>query len=140
LSHTALHIDNKQTKSNQSGWNFNWLPLRSVQQYNSIAPLGWNDGSMIPAKGYQTMLSAGFRTDYGILSAQLNPEFVFADNPSFQTFPLTGKDSEIYNHIYYLNFMDAPERFGTSNYSKVFWGQSSIRLNSKSLSFGMSMA
>src|ERR1700740_104043 len=33
--------------------NFQFLPATLVQQYNSVLPYDWNNGSMIPAKGYQ---------------------------------------------------------------------------------------
>jgi hypothetical protein len=114
------------------------LPIRLTQQYNTLAPMGWNDGAMIPAKGYQMLLSAGVYTSYGPLSIQLKPEYVYAANLNFETFPLTENASVRSAHISYLNSMDAPERLGTSNYNKFFWGQSSIRVAIKKFSIGMS--
>lgn len=38
----------------------------------------------------------------------------------------------------YYNNIDLPARFGKDQYSKVYWGQSSIRLNYKEMSFGVS--
>src|SRR5689334_200954 len=35
------------------------LPIVLQQQYNAHHPYGWNDGSMIPAKGYENQLSLG---------------------------------------------------------------------------------
>ena len=35
------------------------LPFTLITQYNSHHPFGWNDGSMIPAKGVQTFVRAG---------------------------------------------------------------------------------
>jgi hypothetical protein len=115
-----------------------FLPIKLTQQYNTLAPVGWNDGAMIPAKGYQALLSAGLYTSYGLLSVQLKPEFVYADNPIFETFPLTESASVRSAHISYLNMMDAPERLGLSNYNNFFWGQSSIRLAINKFSIGIS--
>jgi hypothetical protein len=63
---------------------------------------------------------------------------VVAANSEFETFNKNQYDVvfaryyDIYNHI------DLPVRFGTTEYDKAYWGQSSIRLNYKSLSVGLS--
>jgi hypothetical protein len=49
----------------------NLLPVSWTQQYNSHHPFGWNDGVMIPAKGYQTMISAGVYAKVGPLSVRV---------------------------------------------------------------------
>lgn len=118
---------------------FKLLPLTWKQQYNSDHPEGLNDGVLIPARGYQTMVSGGFFAKYGWLSVQLRPELVYAANKAFSGFPDAHPDAiweTYYNQI--LRFIDIPERFGESAYQKVFWGQSSIRLNYRSISFGIS--
>ncbi|MDB5090771.1 MAG: hypothetical protein JWR09_4765, partial [Mucilaginibacter sp.] len=108
------------------------------QQFNSDHPYGWNDGPMIPAKGYQTMLSGGFFVKFGPLSVQLRPEFVYAANPSFNGFGTGHSDSELLNYYSYHNYIDWPERYGTGSYNKAFWGQSSIRLTFGPASIGIS--
>ncbi|GAA4741382.1 capsule assembly Wzi family protein [Flavisolibacter ginsenosidimutans] len=115
------------------------LPLSLTQQFNSHHPYGWNDGSMIPAAGYQAQFSVGLFARFGPFSVQLRPEFVYAQNASFATFPSQHNDS-IWRSYYYtvLNKIDAPERFGNGTYTKLFAGQSSIRLNVKKLSLGLS--
>nr|WP_315198799.1 capsule assembly Wzi family protein [uncultured Flavobacterium sp.] len=132
---------NNETHSNKNLKNkisFQALPIRLTQQYNTFAPSGWNDGAMIPAKGYQTLLSAGFYAKYGILNVQIKPEYVYATNPYFETFPLDETNIARSNHIYYLNYSDSPERFGDKAYSKLFWGQSRISVDYKSMSIGVS--
>jgi hypothetical protein len=118
---------------------FKWLPITSTQQYNTHHPYGWNDGSMIPAKGYQHKLSGGIYTRWGPLSIQLQPEVVYAQNSNFRTFSTHHTDS-VWS-VYYktvLNVTDNPERFGTGGYAKFFPGQSSVRLHYKKLSLGLS--
>jgi hypothetical protein len=112
---------NEITKSSQKKPSFEYeiLPITWKQQFNSHHPFGWNDGGMIPAKGYQTMISAGIYAKAGPLSIQLQPEFIYAANPNFETSPLFG----------------APTN---GAYKKLFPGQSSIRLNLKNVSFGLS--
>ena len=115
------------------------LPLVFTQQFNSHQPYGWNDGSMIPANGYQAQVSAGVFVRTGSLSIQFRPEAVFAQNASFATFPVGYNDSlwrSYYNVV--LNMIDAPERFGTGAYVRFFPGQSSIRFHFKKLSIGIS--
>jgi hypothetical protein len=114
------------------------LPLTVQTQFNSDHPYGWNDGAMIPAKGLQTLVSAGVFVQYGPLTVQFRPEFVYAQNSDFSTFNPNSLDY-VFTHYYNIyNNVDLPARFGTGTYTKAFWGQSSIRLNSKSLSFGIS--
>jgi hypothetical protein len=115
------------------------LPIELKQQYNTHHPYGWNDGSMIPAKGYQTQLSFGVFFKKGLISLQLHPEIVFAQNSFFFTFPSQQTDT-IWNSYYntVLNRIDAPERFGSAGYLKIFPGQSSFRINYHKLSFGIS--
>lgn len=114
------------------------LPVTIDQQYNTHHPYGWNDGAMIPARGYQTMISAGFYAKAGLLSVQFKPEVVWAENRAFETFPTNHYDVVWANYYYFLNRIDNPERFGTKAYSKLLPGQSSIRLNYKALSLGLS--
>lgn len=52
--------DSTQNSQKTHQFNFKILPVSLVQQYNSLLPLGRNDGVMIPSKGYQMKFSAGF--------------------------------------------------------------------------------
>lgn len=129
---SVLHADSllrtgmKLYTSKTGKSNVQILPLSWQQQYRSHPAYSWNDGSMIPAKGYQTRLSAGVFAGYGFLSIQLKPEFVFAENKSFEEFPS------------HYGSADLPVRFGRDAYSQLSWGQSSIRLNFDPVSFGLS--
>lgn len=122
----------------QSKYKLELLPLSLQTQFNSHHPYGWNDGPMIPAKGLQTVVSAGLFFEYGPLTVQLKPEFVNAANSDFETLNKGHYDIIFARYYDIYNNIDLPARFGTSSYSKVFWGQSSIRLNYKALSFGLS--
>lgn len=117
---------------------FQILPLSWQQQFNSDHPYGWNDGPMIPAKGYQTMLSGGFFVKLGPLSIQLRPELVYAANPVFNGFATGHSDQDLTNYYSFGNKIDNPERFGNGSYSKAFLGQSSIRLTFGAASIGLS--
>ncbi len=117
---------------------FQILPLTWQQQFNSDHPYGWNDGAMIPAKGYQTMVSGGFYFKYGPLSIQLRPEYVYAANPPFNGYASGHTGPDLSAYYAYHNLIDNPERYGTTAYNKAFWGQSSIRLTFGPVSIGLS--
>lgn len=115
------------------------LPLVWVQQINSHHPYGTNDGLMIPAKGYQTLFSAGVYAEAGPLSIQLRPELVYAQNAAFVQSLDAPLEAKVLSGIKgYYNGIDAPERMGNGAYNQLSWGQSSIRLNWRALSFGLS--
>jgi hypothetical protein len=116
-----------------------FLPFSSVFKYNSEFPYGWNDASMIPAKGLQSLHSFGVSASYGPLSIQLKPEYIHAENPEFEGFP-----SEQYDVVWakyydnYFNVSDITEWYPEAPYQKLLWGQSSIRLNFDPVSVGLS--
>ena len=114
-------------------------PLTLRQQFNSRYAYLSSDGAMIPAKGYQTLVSAGVYASLGPLSIQLQPEFLFAQNPKLANFP-AGYNDTLWRTYYYTvaNRVDAPEQFGKGAYARLFPGQSSIRFNFKKFSLGFS--
>jgi hypothetical protein len=125
-----------QSKDHKFKWSF--LPLSLQTQFNSHHPYGWNDGPMIPSKGLQTLASAGIYMEYGPLTVQLNPQLVTAANSDFETFNNNHYDVIFARYYDIYNNIDLPVRFGIGSYNKLYWGQSSIRLNYKALSLGVS--
>lgn len=117
---------------------FQLLPITFLQQFNSDHPVGYNDGAMIPARGYQNMFSAGVYAKIGPLSIQIRPEYVYAKNKDFQGFYKQQTDQIWYEYSELFNFIDLPERFGDTPYHKLTWGQSSLRLTLGSISVGLS--
>ncbi|MDP4291850.1 MAG: capsule assembly Wzi family protein, partial [Bacteroidota bacterium] len=123
---------------------FKFLPATWINQFNTDRPAGFNDGPMIPARGYQTMYSRGIYFRYRHLSIQLQPEIVYAGNSNYEGFPHTLYDPVLADQRWYqyynydLNNIDLPERFGLKDFTKAFWGQSSIHLNYGAFSFGLS--
>ncbi|MXV17385.1 capsule assembly Wzi family protein [Hufsiella ginkgonis] len=117
---------------------FSVLPVSWQQQFTTRSPYGWNDGLMIPARGYQTTLSGGVYARLGPLSIQLKPEFVYARNRDFSLF--RSGNPGLSNTFFRLirNVSDVPEQFGHGAYAKATLGQSSIRLNAGPVSLGFS--
>ena len=144
FSNSRLQNPNDSLELEDGKYSLKRLPILWKQQTNYHHPEEINDGAMIPARGYQTLLSTGIYFKYDHLSIKLQPEFVYAANLEYDGFPLTRTeqawaDRRWYEYYYYyLNYIDAPERFGETAYQRVFWGQSSIRLTFNSISLGLS--
>lgn len=119
---------------------FQILPISILNQFNSQRPEGINDGSMIPSRGTQIRASAGFYFNFGPLSIKIKPEFVYAQNKFFEGFPssFTSKAGITYPSSPYNNIIDLPEKFGNEQYSKAYWGQSSIGLTLGAISLRLS--
>jgi hypothetical protein len=117
------------------------LPLDFNIEFNSHHPYNRNNGSMGPNRGYQHILSAGIYAEIGPLSIQLKPEYLYLENKDFEGFGEgpNGHYSVTWAKRYILwNTIDMPERFGEKSISKTLIGQSSIRLNFKGLTLGVS--
>ena len=107
---------------NKADWKhavFSALPLTIIQQYNTHHPYGWNDGSMIAAKGYQALISGGFYASYGAVEVQLMPELIYAANPAYESNTAYGSNTG-------------------GVYQRVLPGQSSIKLSAGAFSIGLS--
>lgn len=114
------------------------LPFSWQQQFNTHHPYSLNDGAMIPARGYQTMVSGGLFAKAGPLSIQFRPELVLAENKPFETFTSHKTDQQLIAYYNFKNIIDLPEYFKDEPYKRVFWGQSSIRLTVGPMSAGIS--
>ena len=90
------------------------LPVQLTQQFVTAQPFQELDGPMLASSGYQLMASAGMYARLGPLSIQLQPQYVYAANQNFRG------------------------TIQTPNYSKTYWGNSSIRLNAGAFSVGLS--
>ncbi len=66
------------------------LPVTLTTQFNSHHPYGYNDASFIPASGLQSQLSFGANIKAGPVKLQLQPELIYAANPTFRLMVVTG--------------------------------------------------
>ena len=122
----ALIVSENQDPLKEASYRFlrntgklSLLPTTFLSKFNSHHPYGWNDGAMIPAKGFQSIVSPGVYAELGPLAIQLKPEFLNASNLAYEN----------------------TEGFGTIPTKKVqrfFPGQSSVRLNAGHVSLGIS--
>lgn len=94
-------------------------PLKLETVFNSTRPYGWNNGSMIQAKGLGSRLSTGLHYSNGPFEFNLQPEWVMSTNNNYSRTTLYGMPTQ-----------------GT--YSRIFAGQSFANLNLGKIKMGYS--
>tara|TARA_B100001175_G_scaffold315959_1_gene328697 strand:+ start:884 stop:2575 length:1692 start_codon:yes stop_codon:yes gene_type:complete len=125
-------------KNKTESIKFDILPVDYFIDFNSHHPYNRNNGSMIPNKGYQHLISFGFKVNLGPLHIKFNPEHHFAQNLKFDTF-WEGHYPEIWAERYKLwNRIDMPERFGNNQHNRTLLGQSSIGIRWKNFNLSLS--
>ncbi len=116
------------------------LPIVNKLQYVGDHPYDWNDGAMIPAKGWQQYLNAGVNLKWKQFEVQIAPEFVAAQNLGFEGFSENLDPVHWRDYYRFYNFIEQPERFGTEQYSTFFFGQSFLKYNFKNTTISLSTA
>jgi hypothetical protein len=86
---------------------------------------------MIPTRGLQQILSPGIHFNFGLISIQFKPEYVFSENKLFNGFSENHYDVIWQRRYNAWNKYDIPERFGDESFKKTYLGQSSLKLNFK---------
>jgi hypothetical protein len=118
--------------------NLRVLPLRQLTQFNSLRPLAWTDGAMLPSRGWQFYYSIGLELRAENLLVKFQPEYTWAFNEKFQGFP-TDHYPIIWKYYYqWLNRIDQPEHFSAEPYYKFRPGQSRIQVMAKGIALGVS--
>ena len=128
---TILESKNKKIKIKTLGVDY-------FLEYNSLYPYKKNNGTMLPNRGYQHIISPGIFFQIGPLSIKLKPEHHYSENKTFEGFSYE-HDPRIWSIRYRLwNKIDMPERHGFKRHNQTTLGQSYFRLNWKKLSLGFS--
>ena len=132
-----LNTANTHLKWSKGDFNISALPINILYNNNSTIPSGINQGSLIPNRGKQKLISSGFRLNWkNKISIQFAPEYQDAENIIFAKYPSNSTDWEQY--YYFLNHIDLPEQQGTSAFKKWTPGQSSIKYHFNKLDIGLS--
>lgn len=121
----------------------NWIALNHVNfttNYNDSLPMGYNNGTLLQASGWQSRYSLGISAQLGRVSIKFQPEFVFAQNKEQYVIPLSFNDGDFFSRYYFMNInvIDLPSRYGTQKVQKFYPGQSSIKYNFNKFSVGFS--
>ncbi len=125
-------------KSKSEKFKLSVLPVQLTTIYNSTLPDGWTNGVLIPAKGLQTLLSAGIHMKLGKLTIQLYPQYHYAQNLAFEEYP-EDASTEYFDFLRRsVLYIDSPVRYGDSPISNFSMGNSHIMMNFDGISFGLS--
>ncbi len=114
-------------------------PLRAyaTMVYNSAFPRTSNDGALWAGKGLSAIISAGLDLRWGPLSARLQPELTYSENRSFPLATGPGTSRSPFAYPWHIG-IDYPQRFGSSAYTTLDWGQSGLRLDVGAFTAGIS--
>jgi hypothetical protein len=115
-------------------------PLRLGATFNSAYPYGANDGAVWAGRGLTTVVSGGIAAGVGPVSLAIDPVAFRADNTAFDLLPNGLSGPQAFNHGTSATMVDLPQRFGNASYSGIDPGNSSIRFDSRILTFGVSTA
>jgi hypothetical protein len=115
-------------------------PLRLGATLNSAYPYGANDGPVWAGRGLTSVVSGGIAAALGPISLALDPLAFRANNTAFDLLPNGLSGPQAYNHGRFSTVVDLPQRFGSSPYSRVDPGNSSVRFDSRLVTFGVSTA
>ena len=117
-------LGNKIENQKNKNLDFKLLPVYINSGFSSDYPYP-STSNLLVSGGFQSNITTGAYFKLGPLSIQLQPEFIYSQNSSFDQGPSKSWNTE------YL------ETFGFGNYSKVFPGQSSVKLNFGAFSAGI---
>lgn len=114
------------------------LTLRST--FNSSYPYGANDGPVWAGRGLTMSLGGGMAARAGAFSLTLAPIAFWTSNGSFTLLDHGQPGASPFANGVDPNRVDAPQRFGSSSYSRLDPGGSTARFDSKFITVGVSTA
>lgn len=114
------------------------LPIQATNIFNSGYPYGWGNGATVPARGVQTLVSAGAHIGMGALSIQLYPQFHYAQNLPFEEYPANAPRAFFVRKRRGEDGADIPVRHGQNSISQLLPGNSHIKINFGSFAAGAS--
>jgi len=130
--------DKLTVKKIDTSIHFRVLPMYHWGVYNTHHPITINDAEMLPANGYQSLLTTGIHISKNRWAGQFKPTLLVAENRDFETF-LTQFDGIHWQDYYeWVNRIDMPERFGYKTITKAYAGQSYLRYHFNNSSIGVS--
>jgi hypothetical protein len=124
----------------KTGIQFKLLPILNKLQYVGDHPYDWNDGVMIPAKGWQQYINTGVHLKWKQFELQIAPEFIAAQNLNFEGFGEDMDPIQWRDYYRFQNFIEQPQQFGNGQYTRLFFGQSFLKYNLKNTTISVSTA
>lgn len=103
--------------------------------YNSRAPFGQNDGALWQGRGFNSSLTGGVRAELFGFEFTFKPQVTYSQNKDFEIMKQKVSTYSQYAH-YGSAGIDAPQRFGDSDFATFDWGDTEIRWNFYSFTVG----
>ncbi len=122
----------------------NGFGLNYFHQDNLNLPYGYNDGSMVSSAGAQHLYSPQVNLQWGRITLQIAPEKIISDNRPFERLPEnfdgTQNGDAFWRRYYEIseNIIENPSRVQTRYSDNNYLGQTSLKYNSKTMSYGVS--
>ena len=108
--------------------------------YNTKFAYGSNDGPIWAGRALTLAASGGVTGRYGPVSYAFAPMAFWARNRWFRILNNGAAGLQAYNHGVYIGAVDLPQRFGEDPYFRVDPGQSSVSVDTKAITVGLSTA
>jgi len=123
--------------------NNKWIKLSQVNittHFNDSLAMGYNNGTLFQATGWQSRYSFGIQAQLGRVSIKFQPEWVVAQNKEQYVIPNSFNDGDFFSRYYFMNInvIDLASRYGTASLQKFYPGQSSIKYNFNKYAVGFS--
>ena len=116
-------------------------PVRLGAIINSAFPYGANDGAVWAGRGLTSVISGGGAAGLGPVSIAVDPVAFRANNTAFDLLANGKTGPQAFNHGgAFTDAVDYPQRFGNTAYSRADPGNSSVRFDSRLVTFGVSTA
>jgi hypothetical protein len=127
-------------RSSGFGPSFSLIAPELSIAWNSTIPLTLNDGTMWSGRGASAIVRTGAGFTSKFLTVILAPEFTYAQNLGFETFPGTAPGRSAWSSPWHTGNQsaDLPLRFGDRPWSLVSPGQSSLTLHLNAIDIGAS--
>lgn len=121
-----------------SSRGFSRGPLTASVTFNSGFPYGSNDGAVWAGRGLTVAASGGVTFRSGPLSLSIAPIAFMTTNNNFALFDETLTGPLQFNDPSFPALVDRPQRFGDGPYRRLDAGASTLRFDSKYVTFGAS--
>src|SRR5688500_1357357 len=115
-------------------------PMTVRTTFNSSYPYGNNDGPVWAGRGVTVAVSGGVAGRIGPFSATFAPVAFSASNQSFPLLPDSRTGLFTYANGSEPARVDAPQRFGPKTYSRLDFGASGARFDTRFITAGVSTA
>ena len=123
-----------------SQFKYGLIQPSTSARYNSAFAYGTNDGPLWAGRGVTSAVQAGFYATWGPATLAIAPMAFRAENKAYEILPTGRTGKPAYGDPVFTGGVDRPQRFGNTPYSQLDPGQSSLRVDVRFVSAGISTA